>query len=245
MAHSSLLKSAAASPFVTFMASGLIATYIRLVDATTRWSYVGREPIDSLLASDRGFILAFWHQRLLMVATLRRQTDRRVFMLISSHRDGEIIAKAVRPFGIEFIRGSAANPRKSFKNKGGAPAVAEMAAALKAGAIVGLTPDGPRGPARRAQPGIVRLAQLSGAPIITGAFSTSRGWRLATWDRFWLAAPFSRGVFVGGGPPIEVPANATPDQIEAARQAVEAGLNAAADAADRLVGRSPETASPG
>jgi hypothetical protein len=242
MAAGSMFKRAAQSAFAGAAASAIIGLYIRFVFATSRWDYVGREPVDALLAGGKGFILAFWHQRLMMVATLRRHTDRPVFMLASAHRDAEIIANAVKPFGIEFIRGSAADPRKKFKDKGGAPALAQMVAALKAGAIVGMTPDGPRGPSRRAQAGIVRLAQLSGVPIVAGAFSVSRGWRLRTWDRFLLAAPFSRGVFVGGGPAIPPPADAGPEAVEAARAAVEAALNRAADEADRRVGRSPEPA---
>lgn len=233
-----LLKSGLAGR----LASTLVTLYIRLVFATSRWSLIGREPIDALLASGEGFIVAFWHQRLLMGAVLRRQTDRTVYMLISANRDGEIIARGVAPFGIEFIRGSAANPKKRDKDKGGAPALAQMIAALKDGHIVGVTPDGPRGPSRRAQAGVVRLAQLSGAPIITGAFSTSRALRLNTWDRFFLALPFSRGVFVGGGAAIRVARDATPETLEMARLQVEAALNKAADEADRLAGRSPDGA---
>lgn len=239
MALKSMFKTAMQSPLAGAIASGLIGLYIRLVFATSRWEYVGREPIDALLAGDRGFILAFWHQRLMMTATLRLQTRRQVYMLASAHRDAEIIANAVKSFGIEFIRGSSADPRKTFKDKGGASALARMIAVLEDGGIVGMTPDGPRGPSRRAQAGVVRLAQLSGAPIVTGAFSASRGWRLKTWDRFFLAAPFSRGVFVSGGPPIRPPADASPEAVESVRAAVEAALNAAADEADRRVGRSP------
>ena len=226
------------SAFAGRIASALITLYIRFVFATSSWTFVGREPVDALLKTGEGVIFAFWHQRLLMVAGLRRETDRMVRMLISSNRDGEIIANAVRPFGVGFIRGSAANPRKKDKDKGGAQALAEMIAALRNGEIVGVTPDGPRGPSRRAQPGVVRLAQMSGAPIVAIAFSTSRAMRLDTWDRFFLAAPFSRGVFAGGGAPIRV--GPGPDALEAARIDLERALNRAADEADRRAGRSPD-----
>ncbi len=225
-------------------ASFFIGLYIRIVFATSRWDFIEREHADRLVESGEGFIAAFWHQRLLMGAVIRRKTERRVFMLISNHRDGEIIADAVRPFGIEFIRGSAANPKKTHKDKGGAPALAQMIAALEEGAIVGMTPDGPRGPSRRAQAGVIRLAQLSGAPILPGAYSSSGGWRLRTWDRFLLAAPFSRGAFVGEAP-IRVPSDAGPGDIEAARIALERALNSASDRADRAVGRSPDDAAIG
>ncbi|MEQ1929961.1 MAG: lysophospholipid acyltransferase family protein [Parvularculaceae bacterium] len=240
-----VLKQFLKSDFAGRVGSALVAFYIRFVFATSKWSYVGRGPVDALVASGQGFIVAFWHQRLLMGAVIRRHTDRRVIMLISANRDGEIVARGVAPFGIEFIRGSAANPRKKDKDKGGASALVQMIAALDEGAIVGMTPDGPRGPSRRAQAGVVRLAQMSGAPIIIGAFSASLGLRLNTWDRFFLAAPFSRGVFVGGGEPIRVQSDASPEAIEAARLQVETALNKAADEADILVGRSPDGARSG
>lgn len=242
MALGSMFKQLARSAFVGGVLSALIGIYIRFVFKTSRWEYVGREPIDALLAEGRGFIVAFWHQRLMMGPALRYQTDRRVIMLASANPGADVIVNAVRPFGVEFIRGSAANPKKAFKDKGGAPAVAQMIAALKEGAIIGMTPDGPRGPSRKAQPGIARLAYLSGAPIITGAFSASRGWRLGTWDRFFLAAPFSHGVLVGGGPAIAPPIDASPEEIERVRSAVEASINRAADEADARTGRSPDGA---
>jgi hypothetical protein len=227
------------SAFAARIATAFVTSYIRMVFATSRFEEIGREHADALVAGGRGFIVAFWHQRLLMGAVIRRQTTRRVFMLISTHRDGEIIANAVRPFGIELIRGSAANPKKAEKDKGGAPAIAQMIAALNEAGVVGMTPDGPRGPSRKVQPGIIRLAQLSGAPILPGAYSASPALRLKTWDRFLLALPFCRGVFVGEAP-ISVSREATPEEIEASRQMLEARLNSCADRADRAVGRSPD-----
>lgn len=239
MPLSPLLKRAAASSFVGAIASALIAVYIWLVFRTSRWTYIGREHGERLQQEDEGFIVAFWHQRLLLGASVRRETERRVFMLISAHRDGEIIANAVRPFGIELIRGSAANPKKKFKEKSGAPALAQMIAALKEGGVVGFTPDGPRGPRGVAQKGVIRLAQLSGAPILPAAYSASPGRFLGTWDRFLLAFPFSRGCFVAA-PPIRIPRDAPPEQIEEARQMLQNALTEAAARADAEVGQSPE-----
>jgi len=227
------------SDWAARIASACIRLYIRLVNATTHWSYVGRAPVDALIEDRKGFILAFWHARLLMAPGVRKQTDKRVFMLISSHRDGEIIADAVAPFGIEFIRGSTANPKKQDKNKSGATAIAQMISALNDGHVVGITPDGPRGPRNVAQMGVIRLAQLSGAPIVPAAYSTSGGWRLNTWDRFWLARPFAKGFYVAGEP-IYAPADASPEELEVLRQEVEQALNAAASEADRRAGRSPD-----
>ncbi|HBS30663.1 MAG TPA: hypothetical protein DEA40_02820, partial [Parvularcula sp.] len=91
-----LLKSPAAGAAV----SAGVGAYIRLVAATSRRDFIGREHADGLLRSDKGFILAFWHARLLMGPVIRRETDRPVAMLISAHRDGAMIAAAVKGFGI-------------------------------------------------------------------------------------------------------------------------------------------------
>ena len=216
-------------------ASGLIAFYIRLVRRTSSWSMIGREHFEALEKKGQGFILAFWHQRLLMAATVRGETQKRVFMLISTHRDGEIIAKAVEPFGIEFIRGSAANPKKSFKEKSGAPALVQMIAALEDGAIVGVTPDGPRGPSQKSKIGVIKLAQMAGVPILPAAYATSRGRTLNTWDRFWLAMPFSKGIFAVGAP---LPAPSKNADVSAARAELTAALNAVTQEADAAAGRS-------
>jgi hypothetical protein len=228
------------SAFAENVAVAAAAGYIRLIHATSRLHFIGRNHADHLLAERReGFLLAFWHERLLLAPLVRRETDREVRMLISAHRDGQLIARAVRSFGVQTISGSAANPAKPGKNRSGAAAVAEITAAIAEGDIIGVTPDGPTGPRRIAKPGIVRLAALSGAPILPTAASSSRGSRLKTWDRFLLAAPFARAAFVAR-PPIFVAPDADADAIEAARAHLQAELNAAAAIADEACGRAPE-----
>ncbi len=224
MAKSQILKKIMQSEFAGGVASFLIGSYIRLIRLTSRFSFVGRQHAETLLASKGGFILAFWHSRLLMAASVRDETDKPVFMLISTHRDGEIIANAVKGFGVDFIRGSAANAKKKQKDKSGASAIAQMIARLDEGAIVGVTPDGPRGPRQIAKIGVIKLAAYSGAPILPAAYATSRGWTLSTWDRFFLAGPFSRGAFAAG-PPIYVARDATAQELELARVQLENTLN--------------------
>lgn len=231
-----MLKRLLRSPFAMRAAAALIGLYIRLVDATSRWTLSGLEHYDAAAAGGKGVILAFWHGRLLMAATVRGETERPVYMLISAHRDGEIITRAVSGFGVRFIRGSAATPGKPGKNKSGASAIARMLAALGEGSVVGFTPDGPKGPGERVKPGVIRLAQMSGAPIVPAAFSTSRGRRLSTWDGFLLAAPFSKGYYVAGAP-IEVPADADAAAQERFRLELETALKSVTDEADRRAGR--------
>lgn len=239
MSVSRLMKRIGASKLAASVASAFIALYMWLVFSTSRWRFIGREHFERLEEAGEGFIVAFWHQRLLLGASVRRETGRRVFMLISAHRDGEIIANAVRPFGVELIRGSSANPKKKFKEKSGAPALARMIAALKEGAVVGMTPDGPRGPRGIAQPGVIRLAQLSGAAILPAAYSARPGRFLGTWDRFLLSFPFAQGCFAIA-PPIRIARDATPEAIEETRQMLQNALTDAAARADLEVGQSPD-----
>ena len=200
--------------------------YIRLVYATNRWQIEGGEAPLRLRRDGRAFILAFWHGRLLMIP-MAWQRLAPMHMLISAHRDGRIIADAVTYFGVQSIAGST--------RRGGSSALRAMLRHLQAGECVGVTPDGPRGPAMVASGGIVEVARLAGVPILPVTYATSRRRLLATWDRFHLALPFGRGIFIWGEP-IEIPAGLDADGLEAARALVEARMNAMLGEADRRVG---------
>ncbi len=231
-----MFKRFAKSAFAARLATSVIGAYIRLVNATARWKIVDRDYFDDADQAGKGVIVAFWHGRLMMSPRLCQETHRQVFMLISANRDGEIIAKAVKSFDLEFIRGSAANPKKPTKNKGGASAVTQIMAVLADGNVVGVTPDGPRGPGGKVQPGIIKLAQMSGAPIIPAGISSARGRRLSTWDRFLFAAPFSRAFYVAG-PAIWVGPENDAEMLESTRRKVENALASVTRTADTLAGR--------
>jgi lysophospholipid acyltransferase (LPLAT)-like uncharacterized protein len=204
----------------------LAAWYIWLVRATSSWRVVNGTAAEAAWNAGKPFILAFWHGRLLMMPYAWRRGVA-MHMLISTHRDGELIAGTIRHFHLGSVRGSS--------KRGGTEALRAMLKALKAGECVGITPDGPRGPRMRASEGVVGIAKLAGVPVLPAAFATSRRVLLGTWDSFALALPFSRGVFVWGEP-IRV------DRHEAdagALQRIEAALNAVTAEADRLVGQRP------
>ena len=203
--------------------------YIRLVHATGRWQVIGGDAARAHWAAGRPFILCFWHGRILMMPHCWPR-DRDIHMLISQHRDGQIIARTVGHFGIKTVAGSS--------SRGGAQALRAMVKALKAGDCVGITPDGPRGPRMRASDGAVALARLSGVPIIPATFGAARGRVLQSWDRFLVAWPFGRGVIVWGDP-IDVARDADAAALGAARLRVENALNAITVEADRLTGRVP------
>lgn len=212
------------------LACWLIAFYIRLVYRTNRWTVGGGEVPRRLRRDGRSFILAFWHGRLLLIP-MAWQRLAPMHMLISAHRDGRIIADAVSHFGVNSIAGSS--------RRGGSSAMRAMLRRLDAGDCVGITPDGPRGPAMCASAGIVNLARLAGAPIVPIVFATSRRRLLHSWDRFHFALPFGRGVFLWGEP-IEVARDLDENGIEQSRLLIETRMNELVRDADRQVGhRSP------
>jgi lysophospholipid acyltransferase (LPLAT)-like uncharacterized protein len=214
----------------------LIHLYIRLVYATNRWTVEGGEVPRRLREEGRSFILAFWHGRLLMIP-MAWQRLAPMHMLISAHRDGRIIADAVTYFGVHSIAGSS--------GRGGTAALRTMLRRLDAGECIGMTPDGPRGPPIHAKSGIVNVSRLGRVPIVPIVFATSRRRVLGSWDRFHLALPFGRGVFLWGEP-IRVAADLDPAGLERVRRLVEDRMNAMAREADRRVGHRPpiESSSP-
>ena len=221
------------SKFSLAAVSWLIAIYARLVWCTGRWQIEGREHLLRHVDRGRPTLAAFWHGRILVMPFAWH--DRAPFhMLISSHIDGRLIAGAVNHFGIDCIAGSS--------SEGGGAALRSMLRHLKAGDGVGITPDGPDGPAMRAKPGIAVAAHLSHATVLTVTYATR--WRriLGSWDRFHLPLPFSRGVMIYGEP-IEVANDADPAAIEACRVLIEQRLNAITAEADRRMGH--EAVAPG
>ncbi len=205
----------------------IVAQYIRFVHWSGTWTILGDDELAARADAGQPFILAFWHGRLLMMPYCRR-VHWHVNMLISSHPDGQLIAKTVQPFNIDTIAGSS--------SKGGASALRMLARALRDGGIVGITPDGPRGPRMRASEGIVALARISGVPIYAASYSARRGIVLGSWDRFLVPLPFSRGIFAWRGP-INVPKDADSTMLEKKRLAVENALNETARQCDEMMGR--------
>ncbi len=205
----------------------LAATYIRLVYFTSRWQVVRGHIPAAYWDAGKPFILTFWHGRLLFVPHLWHRAGV-IHMLISGHRDGQLIARTVQHLGIDAVTGSS--------SKGGGAALRRMVSMLKSGEYVGITPDGPRGPRMRASEGVVALARLSGAAVIPATYSATRRRVLGSWDRFVVALPFCRGVFVWGEP-IEIPRDTDSEMQEEYRQRIEDALNTLCREADLMVGQ--------
>lgn len=203
--------------------------YIRFLKATMRLEYRNREVLDRARAEDGQYILAFWHSRFVMMTYC--YPGRNMSVLSSTSRDSRLLAQVLRRFGHESAWGSS--------TRGGAAALREIVRRLRQGSDAGFTPDGPRGPRRRVQLGVIAAARLSGKPIIPVAFSARPSRRLGSWDRTLLPYPLARGLFVYGEP-LRVPRDAGDDGEERARIALEAELDRLTDLADAEVGIAPE-----
>ena len=193
--------------------------YIRLVYDTGTFAFKNREIINSYISKDKPFIIAFWHGHLLMMACAW-QWPTPFNMLISNHRDGKLISKITSHFDIQVINGS--TERQGFA------AARQIIAKLKQGQVIGITPDGPRGPREQVSDGILQLARLANVDIIPVAYSCTKMRKLKTWDHFRFAKPFSKGVFVAGTP-------ITPSKnLEQLRSTLHDGMQATVAAADAL-----------
>jgi len=160
--------------------------------------------------TDQNYIGALWHNRLLIFPFVLQRflSNRRGAALISASRDGELLADAITRFGFDVVRGSS--------SRLGASAILQLTDVLASGRDVVITPDGPRGPAYELGPGIIFLAQKSGAAVLPVNMEYSRCWRLKSWDRFILPRPFAK-IRVIIGQPHRVRSTNTVDDFEAER----------------------------
>jgi lysophospholipid acyltransferase (LPLAT)-like uncharacterized protein len=168
----------------------------------------------------RSYIYAFWHESMLVPACLFGRVKAHV--LISEHADGELMSQLIQHLGLGTVRGST--------TRGGVKAVRRILDLPEA--HLGITPDGPRGPRRRVQPGLVFLSSRLGMPIVPAGFGLQQPWRLKTWDRFALPRPFTRARCVTCDP-ILVPPAAEHDLLEQYRHYVEQSLLDLTEQAER------------
>lgn len=186
----------------------LLASWIiRLLRRLIRVDFLGEEYLRALWQQGQPVILAFWHDQLLLMVQGYRGPGAKI--LISASKDGELIARTMRHFGQGAVRGSS--------NRGGRQAFKALLEISKQPFDLVITPDGPKGPRHEVKEGVVQLARISGRPVIPMAFVVSRGHRFASWDRFLLPYPLSRGVYSFGAPVIFA-RDETPDAFRARLQ---------------------------
>jgi lysophospholipid acyltransferase (LPLAT)-like uncharacterized protein len=225
------LKRLGRSRLVQTITGVAAAEYLRLVWFTSRRVL---EPADiyEQMHPQLPVIIAMWHGQHFLVPFIRRDYPAKV--LVSRHRDGEMNAIAAQRLGVGTIRGSG-DASGRFDLKGGVGAFQTMLGTLQEGCSVALTADVPK-IARVVGPGIIKLAQLSGRPILPAAVTTSRRKVLRNWDRTTINLPFGRLAMVAGET-VTVPSDADGATLQRCRAALEASLNRATARAYELADR--------
>jgi lysophospholipid acyltransferase (LPLAT)-like uncharacterized protein len=226
-----MLKAITSSSAVLEIAGFLLASYGRLVRRTNRVIHDPPQGFYDPLDHNRAVIVALWHGEHFLAPLLGRKADR-LTPLVSYHRDGEILARAGRYFGVTYLRGSGDNG-KEFMRKKALQAFTGMLRELKSGGSVIVTADVPK-ISRVAGLGIVTLAKYSQCPIVPVAMATSRLIRLSNWDRTAFSLPFGR-MGLARGREIRVARDADDAALEAARLEVQNTLNAVTERAYHLV----------
>lgn len=207
----------------TALLSLLAAGFIRALRATVRIRFHGEERIREWERTGTHFILAFWHRHLLLMPYAYQ--GRRISVLISQSQDGELIARTVGRLGIDSSRGSS--------SRGGIAGMRSLLRKAAEGWDIAFTPDGPRGPLREVQPGVILAAAATGLPIQPVAIAASRAKLLRSWDRFLVPLPFST-VHVVYGEPLSVERRGDLEQVAAELKRRLEGVEGAAEA---LAGR--------
>ncbi len=199
----------------------LAAGYLRLAGAATRWEFSGLEQARELVAVHSSIIFAFWHNRFSLMPLVHPLllSGRKMAVMVSRSRDGDLLAALIGAFGFYSARGST--------SRGGRAALLELARLLGSGCDVSVTPDGPRGPRYRVQEGTVALAAISGAPLIPVSFAASRCLVISgSWDHMRIPLPLGK-VRVVIRPALFVPRRLDPAGREQWRLRLEESLRAA------------------
>jgi len=172
--------------FVPFIASRVM----RLLSLSLKKEVLGETHLRNTWERGEQVIISFWHDQLFLLVF--GYPGKHAKLLISSSKDGELLARTMRYFDQDTVRGSS--------SRGGRAAFKEMLDLCKERVDIVLTPDGPKGPRHVLKDGVIQLARMSGRPVVPMAFVCSRGHRFQSWDRFLFPYPFGRGVYSFGEP---------------------------------------------
>jgi len=202
--------------------SRLLGAAIAVHRASLRVDTLGVRRYRDLKARGVPILFALWHGRMYLSIQAHRREG--IVTMASQSKDGEWITAWLEANGYVVVRGST--------TRGGSRALREMVRQVRSGRHAALTVDGPRGPARIVQPGVVQLARMTGAWILPITSSSSRPRFLSSWDRYLVPRPFSRNV-VGYGEPFPIPQEMSDD---AALSRIASALDAATEEADAAAG---------
>lgn len=212
------------------LAVRLYGAWMALAWRTIRWEKLGIAPWEEALRAGSPFVMATWHGRLPMVPYVLDWHSLPFTVLAFEHPAARIVSHGLPRLGIEVIE----IPKRGSRR----PAVMAALAAVRNGRCLGLTPDGPAGPAFEAKPGVIDIAARTGAPVVPISFSVRPRIVAKSWDRFILPLPFSRGT-IRMGAPIAIPSRMDATTREAIRARVEAALDSLDADCDAAMGYPP------
>lgn len=165
--------------FKIFIIEKALTLILKLIYLTCKKNFIG-EPLPK-----EPCVVVFWHGKLAMMVFAYEKfwQNKSAKVMISEHKDGEIIARVIRNFGIEALRGSS--------SKGASRVLIEAFRTIDAGIDVIITPDGPRGPYRSVANGASIIAQKKGVKVYGLSYQASKFWQFRSWDKMELPKPFS------------------------------------------------------
>jgi lysophospholipid acyltransferase (LPLAT)-like uncharacterized protein len=211
----------------------VVAGYLKFCIRTMRWTVIGTEPTLALDGTPQGYIVMFWHKVISLSVVSRRIVGGKTGnAMISNSSDGSLISDIVGQISWKSVRGS--RGKEGGEDKGGAQAFRDSLKLIRAGEIVAITPDGPRGPVEVMPEGPVLIGRASKAPVFMFGFACKPAFRPNTWDDMMAPFPFGRGAIVVTGP-WSAGQPRDPAAIEAVRAAWERELTAAQRRAEAIV----------
>ena len=219
----------------------LLRLIFRVLTRTYRVDIVeGREHLENLWSQPRPVIVSFWHNRVFLAGRFLFESLHHrgiaLTLLASQSRDGELVTRVFRPWGIHTVRGSA--------TRGGRQALRGVYRAIvSSGSSPVMIPDGPHGPIYQFKVGVAVLSQMAQAPILPLGFAAERFWRIKSWDRLIIPYPFTRVTVVIGEPQI-VERGLTKEQLEETRAFLEERLDSLTLRAEAVAGAEDSARSP-
>jgi lysophospholipid acyltransferase (LPLAT)-like uncharacterized protein len=219
------------NPTLIHFVAMVISWMLRLWCATLLYRYrpLGRTMLP-VAPDQEPTIYAFWHEGMFFPGSCFGR--REIKLLISQHSDGELVARICRHCGFSTVRGSS--------SRGGVRAMRQMIRDAETSHYV-ILPDGPRGPRRRLEPGLLYLAARSQQQVVLVGIGYDRPWRLRTWDRFVVPRPFTKIVMITSEP-LRLPHDLSGEALERIRLEWEAELTRLTDEAERLAEGRPAVA---
>jgi lysophospholipid acyltransferase (LPLAT)-like uncharacterized protein len=197
---------------------------VKALSATYRFRIYNPENEQDILDRYGSLVYASWHQRFFPGITFF-SSRKPIAIMISQSRDGEMIARVVDILGWRSVRGSS--------TRGGVAALRELKELARNGFRIGHIVDGPKGPFGSIKPGLLRIAQVAGKPVVPTITSAQHKWVFNSWDRFMVPKPFSR-VIIRFGEPITVPPDLDSDAFEQKRRHIAETMKALYEDTDRI-----------